>query len=158
MVAKLVLALALGHGGSFHLLAQSSSPDAQTQKSSKEDGAALDREEEGLRKLNHKLPTRAKIAVGKAHIIPGYTDQEGLQGCSDWHLTEHQVRNMFRSYHVVIGVEHEGYSEIGCGIEGDILVDGRRYIFQAQPLNNLYTDWPNGTYHRLGGKQSSGSD
>lgn len=100
---------------------------------------------------------RARITLGKPHIIPGYTDQESLQACSDWNLTEHKVRKMFRTYHVVIGVEHEGYSEFGCAIEGDILVDGRRYIFRAQPENNLYTDWPNGTYHRLGAKQSADS-
>lgn len=158
MLAMLILALVLAPGGSFRLPAQTSSPNAQTQENPKEDGAALDREEESWRKLKHALPARARIAIGKAHIIPGYADQQSPEMCGTWRLTEHQVRRMFRTYHVVIGVEHEGYSDIGCAIDGNILIDGRRYIFSAQQANNLYTNWPNGTYHRLGGKQSGGSD
>lgn len=153
MVAMLFLALALGPGtgGSSHLLAQASSPNAQVQEKQKENEAA-DREEESWRKLKHTLPKRAKISIGKAHLIPGYTDHETSEECSAWHLTEYQVRRMFHTYHAVIGVDHELYSEVGCAIDGDILVDGRRYTFTAQQINNLYTNWPNGKRHRLGGK------
>lgn len=152
MVAMLFLALVLGSGGSPHQLAQAGSPNAQAQGKLKDDGIASDHEEESWRKLKHTLPRRAKISIGKAHLIPGDTDHETSEECSAWHLTEHQVRRMFHTYHVVIGVDHELYSEVGCAIDGDILVDDRRYTFTAQQINNLYTNWPNGKSHRLGGK------
>jgi hypothetical protein len=149
MIPMLVLALSLG--GSARLPAQTSSPKPQTQQEKDE---AYDREQEALRKLKHALPSRAKITIGKAQLIPGYSDEMTQEECSAWRLTERQVRRMFRTYHVVIGVEHEGYSEVGCAIDGDILIDGRRYTFSAQLIDNLYTNWPNGTDHRLGAKES----
>jgi hypothetical protein len=72
-------------------------------------------------------PGRSRITLGKGHLLPGYSDHMSPDKCSTSRLAQHQVRRLFRTYHVVSGVEHEGYSESGCAIDGDILIDGRRY-------------------------------
>jgi hypothetical protein len=109
------------------LPAQTGSPKAQTQAGSKDDEATYDHEREALRKLQQALPGRSRITLGKGHLLPGYSDHMSPDKCSTSRLAQHQVRRLFRTYHVVSGVEHEGYSESGCAIDGDILIDGRRY-------------------------------
>lgn len=80
-----------------------------------------------------------------------------LQTC-DRHITERQLRAMFATYHELKEMElHDGYAVEGCVIEGDVIVDGKRFRYTQQPINLLWTTWPDGKDHLLGGKHSDDS-
>lgn len=65
---------------------------------------------------------------------------------------------MFATYHVLREMEyHDDYAQIDCVTEGDIVVNGKKFRYMAQPVNILITDWPDGTNRTLGGKHSDDS-
>lgn len=101
-----------------------------------------------------KLPASAKITMRTAQAVEGYSsDQYG--DCSKRTLTELELRWKFASYHEMIGSEYtRDYQNIGCVIDGDIVVKGKHYSFSERPINLLQTTWPDGVLHQLGGKHS----
>lgn len=105
-----------------------------------------------------KLPASAKITMRTARAVEGYSsDQYG--DCSKRTLTERELRRKFATYHEMTGNEFtHDYQNIGCVIEGDIVVKGKHYSFSERPINLLRTTWPDGVLHQLGGKHSDQTD
>jgi hypothetical protein len=104
------------------------------------------------------LPVRARITIEPQHWIaktkPGPEDECPVSR----KLTERQVRRMFATYHVLAeGEYHDGYAQIDCVTEGEIVVDGKKFRYMSQPYNLLFTNWPDGQDHQLGGKHTDDS-
>ena len=103
-----------------------------------------------------RLPARAIITIEPAHLLPGYPEND--TPCSTRRITVRQLRRKFATYHELKEMElHDGYADMGCAIEGDIVVDGKKFRYIEQPINLLQTNWPDGKMHQLGGKHSDDS-
>jgi hypothetical protein len=103
------------------------------------------------------LPARTKITIEREHMLPGYAATS--MPCPSGHpLTKRQIRHIFATYHLLAeGEYHDGYAQMGCVTEGDIIVDGKKFRYMVQPINNLQTTWPDGENKLLGGKHSDDS-
>lgn len=106
-----------------------------------------------------RLPPDAQINIGKTYILPGYdASQETCphNGPGET-VTRAKVRRMFSTYHELKEMEsHDRYLQAGCVTDGEVIVRGKKYTFQVQPVNLLHTTWPDGNMHELGGKHSDG--
>jgi len=101
----------------------------------------------------YTLPAEAKITIGKPHTDPN--DAQDAMICPSFHLNEYEVREMFRTYHLLKpGELHDNYSFPSCRIEGNIVVKNQRFYWIARPGNTLDTDWPDGKPKMLGGVPS----
>lgn len=102
-----------------------------------------------------RLPAQARITRETAHNIYA-TDI--IPDCAKRHITEAALRRKFAIYHELREMEyHDGYQQVGCVVEGDIFVGGKHFRYTDQPINLLWTTWPDGKPHQLGGRHSDES-
>jgi len=101
----------------------------------------------------YALPAEAQITIGQPHSDPN--DGQEAVICPSYRLSEHEVREKFRTYHLLKpGELHDSYSFPSCRIEGTVLLEDRKFYWVARPGNTLDTDWPGGKSKMLGGVPS----
>lgn len=102
---------------------------------------------------HYPLPANAAIAIGPTQSDA--KDPESKIFCPDYHLTEGQLREQFRTYHLLReNGEMENYSYLPCWIDGTVRVNGKTYRWRSRDGNIMSTTWPDGVNKLLVGKPS----
>ena len=98
---------------------------------------------------HYPLPIKANVKIGESGSNPS-NSEEPL--CHGFTLSQHQVRNRFRTYHHLADTEeHDYYEWFPCWVRGTVHLTGRDFFFRANYGNTMETNFPDGKFKVLGG-------
>lgn len=103
--------------------------------------------------IHYPLPKTAVVSVGP--LQKNTKDSVARLGfCDSYTLDEKQVREQFRTYHLLGNDELENYDVLPCWHDGTIRANGKTYRYSSRMGNTMWTDWPDGKGKMLVGEPS----
>lgn len=103
-----------------------------------------------------RLPAAARIVMNKK---PSTKSTGGDTQCADaFRPTPLQIRRMLAGFHLEREGESESYSQYGCGYDGIIYANGKKFTVYYEGSQNLGTTWPDGKDKGLFGPYPDGAD
>jgi hypothetical protein len=104
-------------------------------------------------KLN--LPKQYKIKNIQSGVAKGYEDELAQSLCSNFKLTEPEIRQYFSNANVISShIREYGYDWLPCYVQGDLLLKGKPAQFRIEASATGWIKYPDGKTVWLGCKEA----